>query len=333
MRLEADRFANNRWSDDEFQRELQVVKEERRQRTEDSPRARMFEAFNAAIYQASPYRRPIIGWMSDLDAMTPQDARDFYRRWYVPANAALVITGDVDVAQVRDMAERHFGRLPERAVPERKPRTEPPQQGPRRIEYRAVADQALVALAYRAPQWRGGDTPEERDALALTMLSAVLDGYNGARLDRALVQGQGKGSQRVADSASAGYGLMGRGPQVFTLSAVPARGVSPDAAAAALKAEVERIAREGVQEAELQRVKTQWTASEVYKLDSVFAQAQELGSYWVNGLPIDTGDRLLQALRQVTPAQVQDVARRYFADTQLTTAVLVPERRDTAAAR
>ena len=80
MRLEADRFANNRWSDDEFQRELQVVKEERRQRTEDSPRARMFEALNAAIYQASPYRRPIIGWMSDLDAMTPQDARDFYRR-------------------------------------------------------------------------------------------------------------------------------------------------------------------------------------------------------------------------------------------------------------
>jgi zinc protease len=333
MRLEADRFANNRWSDDEFQRELQVVKEERRQRTEDSPRARMFEAFNAAIYQASPYRRPIIGWMSDLDAMTPQDARDFYRRWYVPANAALVITGDVDVAQVRDMAERHFGRLPARAVPERKPRTEPPQQGPRRIEYRAVADQALVALAYRAPQWRGGDTPEERDALALTMLSAVLDGYNGARLDRALVQGQGKGGQRVADSASAGYGLMGRGPQVFTLSAVPARGVSADAAAAALKAEVERIAREGVQEAELQRVKTQWTASEIYKLDSVFAQAQELGSYWVNGLPIDTGERLLQALRQVTPAQVQDVARRYFADTQLTTAVLVPERRDTAAAR
>jgi len=126
---------------------------------------------------------------------------------------------------------------------------------------------------------------------------------------------------------------MGRGPQVFTLSAVPARGVSTDAAAAALKAEVERIAREGVQEAELQRVKTQWTASEVYKLDSVFAQAQELGSYWVTGLPIDTGERLLKALRQVTPAQVQDVARRYFADTQLTTAVLVPERRDTAAAR
>jgi len=201
MRLEADRFANNRWSDDEFQRELQVVKEERRQRTEDSPRARLFEAFNATIYQASPYRRPIIGWMSDLDAMTPQDAREFFRRWYVPANAALVITGDVDVAQVREMAERHFGRLPTRAVPERKPRTEPPQQGPRRIEYRAVADQALVALAYRAPQWRGGDTPEERDALALTMLAAVLDGYSGARLDRALVQGQGSGGQRVADSS------------------------------------------------------------------------------------------------------------------------------------
>ncbi|RZJ13197.1 MAG: insulinase family protein, partial [Haliea sp.] len=93
MRLEADRFARNQWVDDEFKRELEVVKEERRLRTEDSPRALMYETANAITFLASPYRRPVVGWMSDLDALTPDDARAFYRRWYVPANAAVVVAG------------------------------------------------------------------------------------------------------------------------------------------------------------------------------------------------------------------------------------------------
>ena len=326
MKLEADRFARNQWSDDEFKREIEVVKEERRQRTEESPRARMFEAMNAMVYQASPYRRPIIGWMSDIEAMTPNDAREFHQRWYTPANAAVVIAGDVDVAQTRALAEKHFGHIPARAVPARKPRDEPPQNGPRRMEYRAVADQAVVALAYKVPRWGAAeDDANSQDALALTVLSAVLDGYSGARLDRALVQGQGTAGKRIADSAGASYGLMGRGPQLFSLTAVPARGVTPEMAAAALKSEVERIAREGISDAELRRVKTQWTAGEVYKLDSVFNQAQELGSYWANGLDIHTGDRLMSRLRAVTAAQVQSVAQRHFSDQQLTTAVLVPE--------
>ena len=327
MKLEADRFANNRWSDDEFKREIEVVKEERRQRTEESPRARMFEAMNAMVYQASPYRRPIIGWMSDIEAMTPNDAREFHQRWYTPANAAVVIAGDVDVEKTRALAEKHFGPIPARAVPSRKPRDEPPQNGPRRMEFRAVADQSLVALSYKVPRWSGASEQDaaSQDALALTVLSAVLDGYSGARLDRALVQGQGTAGKRIADSAGASYGLMGRGPQLFSLTAVPARGVTPEMAAAALKSEVERIAREGISEAELRRVKTQWTAGEVYKLDSVFNQAQELGSYWANGLDIHTGERLMTRLRAVTAAQVQSVAQRYFSDQQLTTAVLVPE--------
>ena len=101
MRLEADRFANSQWPDDEFRREIEVVKEERRLRTEDSPRAMLYEAMSAVVFTASPYRRPIVGWMSDLDAMTPQDARAFFQRWYVPANAAVVVAGDVDPVQVR----------------------------------------------------------------------------------------------------------------------------------------------------------------------------------------------------------------------------------------
>jgi len=325
MRLEADRFARNQWSDEEFRKELEVVKEERRQRVEDSPRARFFEAFNATTFQSSPFRRPVIGWMSDLDALTPEDVRDFYRRWYAPANAAVVIAGDVDVQQVRQLAEQIYGPIPARALPVRKPRDEVPQQGPRRIEYRAATEQAVVSLAWHMPRLAdpAAQDAASQDALALAMLAALLDGYGVNRLDRALVQGiQGP---RLADSVHAAYGLAGRGPQLFSLIAVPAAGVAPEPVAAALKAEVARVAREGVTEAELQRVKTQWLASETYQLDSVFAQANELGGHWIKGWGVDAGPRLMERLQAVTAAQVQSVAQRLFGDDTLTTGLLQPD--------
>jgi zinc protease len=322
MKLESDRFANNQWPDDEFRRELEVVKEERRWRTEDQPRALLWETLNATVYQASPYRRPVVGWMSDLDSMTAQDARDFYKHWYVPANAVLVVAGDVDPAQVKRLAEKYYGSIPARAVPTRKPRIEPPQVGARRIEFKAPADQSYVALAFKVPQFTSFEpSPENDDALALTVLAAVLDGYSGARLDRALTQGP----DRVADSAGAGNGLWGRGPQLFTLDGVPAKGKTPEQVEAALRTEVAKVAQDGVTEAELNRVKTQWVASEVYKLDSVMNQARELGSHWVLGLPLDAEERLIQRLRGVTAEQVKSVAARYFGDDQLTVGILRPQ--------
>lgn len=321
MRLEADRFARNQWPDDEFKRELEVVKEERRLRTDDNPRAQLYEQMSGIVYQASPYRRPVVGWMSDLENMTAADAREFYRRWYVPGNAAVVVAGDVDPAEVRRLAEKHYGGIPARAVPVSKPREEPAQAGMRRLEFKAPADQAYVALAFKVPQLRAFDTSAAtQDALALTVLSAVLDGYSGARLDRALTQGP----DRVADSAGASYGLWGRGPQLFSLSAVPAAGKTPEQVEAALRAVVQRVAREGVTEAELTRVKTRWIAGEIFKLDSVMNQARELGSFWVTELPLDAGDRLMERLRGVTAAQVQAVAAKYFGDDQLTVGVLRP---------
>ncbi|AOW15798.1 peptidase M16 [Hydrogenophaga crassostreae] len=327
MLLEADRFANNQWPDDEFKREIEVIKEERRQRTEESPRARMFEAMNAMTFQASPYRRPVVGWMSDLDAMTPQDARDFFKRWYTPANAAVVIAGDVDVAAVHAMAERIYGAIPSRPLPTRKPREEPEQQGARQMDFRAATEQAMVALAYQMPKLTDPQArdPASQDALALTVLSAILDGYSGARLERALIQGQGGKRSRLADSAGASFGLMGRGPQLFFLSAVPAPGVASDTVISALKEEIARVASEGVSEVELKRVKTQWIAGEVYKRDSVFNQARELGSYWALDMGLEAGDQLMAQLNEVTAAQVQSVAQRLFSEEKLTTAVLVPD--------
>lgn len=323
MRLEADRFAHNHWPDAEFRKEIEVVKEERRLRTEDQPRAVLAEQLFAATYVVSPYRRPVVGWMSDLDAMTPDDVRNFHRRWYVPGNAAVVVAGDVDVARVRALAEKYYGRLPVRAVPVRKPRTEPAQQGLRRIAVKAPAEQAYVALAFRVPGMERIEalTDGDRDALALMVLSAVLSGYDGARLERALSQGP----QRVADSAGSSAMVTGRGPSLFLLSGVPAEGKTAQQVEEALRAEVARVAAEGVSEAELSRVKTQWIAATVYQRDSVHGQAQDLGSNWVLGLPLDAEERLLALLRTVTPEQVQQVAARYFGDDQLTVATLLPQ--------
>ena len=321
MRLEADRFANNLWPDDEFVRELEVVKEERRMRTEDAPRALLYEQLNAAQFVASPYRRPIVGWMNDLEAMKPQDARDFYRRWYVPANAAVVVVGDVDAKAVLSHAQATYGRVPAAVVPASKPRIEPAQKGIKRVQVQAPAEQAYVSLSWKVPSLVAfDDTPETQDSLALTLLSAVLDGYSGARLDRALAQGP----TRLADDVGASYGLSGRGPQVFMLTGVPAPGKTPDALEQALRAQLQRIAKEGVTEAELRRVKAQWMAAKVYQRDSLFNQAREIGTSWIEGLPLDSNELLLDRLQMVTADQVRSVAQRYFDDTQLTVAVLQP---------
>ena len=331
MRLEADRFANNQWPDDEFKREIEVVKEERRSRTEESPRALMNEAANAMTFTASPYRRPVVGWMSDLDAMTPQDARDFYQRWYVPGNAAVVVAGDVDVAVVRRLAEKYYGVIAARPVPTRKPRDEPEQTGARRLDFKGVASQAYVSMAFKVPKLLAEDLVGDkanRDPLALTVLAAVLDGYSGARLNRALTQDQPGGEGRVADSAGAYNGLSGRGPQVFVLDGVPAQGKTTEQVVTGLLSQVALIAKNGVSDAELNRVKTQWIASETYKLDSVFNQARELGSNWVNNMPLDADARLIARLRSITSAEVQAVAAKYFSSDQLSQATLLPQPAD-----
>ena len=323
MELESDRFANNQWPDEEFKKEIEVVKEERRMRTEDQPRAALFEQLNSAIFMVSPYQRPIVGWMSDLHSMTPEDARGFFKQWYVPENAAVVIAGDVDPAKVYELAQQTYGAIPQRAVPARKPRTEPEQKGVRRITYKAPADQAFLTMAFRVPTLERveNQNASDRDAMALLMLSSVLSGYDGARLDRALTQG----ADRVADSAESSASIIGRGPSLFFLTGVPAAGKTTQQVEDALRAQVARVAKDGVSESELARVKTQWTASTVYARDSLYGQASDLGGNWVQGFPLDADDRLLKLLRTVTPEEVKSVAQRYFGDDQMTVGTLVPQ--------
>lgn len=318
MALEADRMQNLVLTDEEFARELEVVKEERRLRTDDQPRALVFEQLMATAYQAHPYRRPVIGWMTDLEAMQPEDARAWYRRWYAPNNAYLVVVGDVDHREVFRQAEQHYGAIPARELPARRSSAEPVQRGPRAAVVKAPAELPYVAMAWHVPALR--DPEHDREAYALDVLAAVLDGYDGARLTRNLVR-----DRQIAVSAGASYDTGNRGPALFHLHGVPAAGTTPDALAAALRAELQRIRDEGISAQELARVKTQAIAAQVYKRDSLMGQAMEIGYLESAGMSWRDEKRLLDGLRAVTAEEVQAVAKRYFDDLSLNTARLEPQ--------
>jgi zinc protease len=318
MKLEADRMANMILSAEDFGKEIRVVMEERRWRTDDRPRALVYEQLNATVFKAHPYRNPTVGWMSDLEQMTVADAREFYDRWYAPNNATLVVVGDVTAQEVHKLALQHFGPLKGKALPPRKITEEPPQRGPQQLTVRAPAELPYVLMAYRAPALR--DPEKEWEPYALEMLANVLDGNDAARLNRTLVR-----SQRVASSADASYDGIGRGPGMFFLSATPTPGKKVNEVEQALRREVQKIVAEGVTAEELQRVKSQAVASRVYERDSMFYQARQIGSLDMVGLPHTFIDLYVEKLKLVTSEQVQAVAKKYLVDDGLTVAYLDPQ--------
>jgi zinc protease len=318
MALEADRMVNLRLSKEEFDKEIKVVMEERRLRTEDRAMGVFYEQLTAASFTSHPYRAPVVGWMADLQSMTVDDAQAWYDAWYSPSNAVLVVAGDVEPREVVALAESTYGKAPARAVPVRKPQDEPPQVGMRRIQVKAPAENPYVALAFRVPGLRSLEA--DREPYALELLSTVLDGGDSTRLTRTVVRGS-----RIANRAGAGYSLTQRGPAQFTLDGTPADGRTTAEVEQALRAEVARIAAEGVPAAELERAKVQYVSSRVYKRDSIFAQAMELAGLEMVGLSHLDADRILDAVRSVTSDEVKAVAAKYFGDDALTVATLLPQ--------
>ena len=278
MQLEADRMANLVISDELFAKEIQVVMEERRLRTDDQPQSVVYERLMATAYQEHPYRRPIIGWMDDLEHMTAQDARDWYARWYAPNNATLVVAGDVKADEVVAMAKRYFGALPARALPPRKPQDEPAQIGKKRILVKAPAQLPYLLMAWHAPTLK--DWEHDTGPYALQILAGVLSGNDSARLQKTLVK-----TTQIAVNASAGYDAVSRGPALFMIDATPAPGKSVAELEKAIRDEIVRVQRDGISEAELARVKAQVIAGDVYQRDSLFYQAMQLGEYVIAGQP------------------------------------------------
>jgi zinc protease len=318
LRLEADRMANLLLGEEQFAREIKVVMEERRLRTDDQPKALVYEMFMATTYQVHPYRTPVVGWMTDLDSMRVEDARDWHRRWYAPNNATLVVVGDVSAAEVFAEAEKQFGPMAARPLPVRKPQLEPTQRGVKRLSVRAQADLPSLVMGWHAPSLR--DVSQDWEPYALEMLAAVLAGSDAARLEHELVRATG-----VAITATASYDGVNRGPAMFIMDATPAPGKTLPELESALRGQIRRVVEEGVSEDELRRVKAQVRASLVFDLDSMFSQARQIGALDNAGLPFDSLDLLARKLTEVTTEQVQAVARKYLIDDNLTVAVLDPQ--------
>jgi len=318
MQLEADRMRHLSLDPKEFAQEIKVVMEERRMRTDDDPQAMLFEQMGGVAFQSHPYRVPVIGWMNDLENMTAQDARDWYERWYVPNNAYVVIVGDVEHEQVFKLAEKYYGPLKSRALPGRKPQDEPAQTGIRRLTVKAPAELPVVLMAYKVPVIR--DVEKDVDPYALEMLSAILDGHDAARFSKHLIR-----EQRLAVSAGSGYDSTSRGPGLFYLQGSPSEGKTPAALEAGFRAEIASIQKDGVAVDELARAKAQLVAAQIYKLDSMFAQAMEIGQLESVGISYKLDTRMIEKLQAVTAAEVQAVAQKYFRDDSLTVAELDPQ--------
>ncbi len=318
LELEADRMVNLTLADDEFSKELKVVMEERRSRTDDDPHATLHEQMMATIYTLHPYRTPVIGWMNDLRNMQQADARSWYEKWYAPNNATLVVAGDVEPEAVFALAEKFFGPIPARTLPVRKPQIETAQTGIKRITVKAPAELPYLVMAYHAPVLR--DVEKDWEPYALFVLNGILDGSDAARLNRSIVR-----KSRVANSANSSYDLINRGPALFFLDGVPAEGHTVAEVETALREQVRILIDEGVSEEELERVKAQVTAGQVYARDSVYYQALRIGMLQTIGLPPDSSDLQVKKMREVTAQQVRDVARKYLIDDNLTVAVLDPQ--------
>ncbi|OGS81496.1 MAG: peptidase M16 [Gallionellales bacterium GWA2_55_18] len=318
MQLESDRMRNLNLTAAEFAKEIKVVMEERRWRTDDEAHALLQEKMMAAIYQEHPYHHPVIGWMSDLGALSVGDAKAWYDRWYAPNNATLIIAGDVKAGEVFELAQRYYGGIPRRALATRRNFTEPAQVGIKRMVVKAPAELPHLVMSYHAPTLQNPE--QDWKPYALQILAGVLDGNDSARLNKHLVR-----EQQIASGVGAGYDATSRGPSLFTLEATPSEGKTVNDVEAALRQEIAQLLKDGVSGEELKRVKAQVTAGEVYKLDSVFYQAMQIGQMESIGLTHRAIPVILVKLQAVTAEQVRKVAEEILRDDSLTVAVLDPQ--------
>lgn len=318
LKLEADRMVNLLLEEDEFIKEVEVVKEERRLRTDDKPSALTYERFNAVAYTNNPYRQPIIGWMEDLDSMEIEDLRTWYRTWYVPNNAVLVVVGDVVAEQVYQLAKKYFGPIQSSEVPSIKPRKEVEQYGVQRLTLKLPAQIPVLVMGYKVPVFNSAENSQE--VYALEVLAGLLDGGNSARLTKNLVRGE-----QLATSVSAGYDMYSMHDSLFTFSGTPAGDYGAEDLEKAIVKQIDAIKTSLPAQDEMDRVIAQVLASEVYEQDSSFYRAMKIGMLETRGQGWQAQSEYVDGVKAVTAEQVQQVAKKYLVDKGLTVAVLDPQ--------
>lgn len=316
--LEADRMINLTLPAEEFAKEIQVVMEERRMRTEDNPNAKTSERFHAAAFVSSSYHNPVIGWMRDLETMTVDDLRHWYRQWYAPNNATIVVVGDVEPDAVADLAKKYFGPIPAQEIPRASLPVEVEPIGERRITVKLPAKLPALYMGFNVPSINTAELDWE--PYALQMLAGVLDGGYSARIETELVR-----RQEIAAGAGAGYSPIGRGDTLFTISGVPNQNHTIDSLEAAIFEQLDILKQTLASKEEIDRVKAQVISSLVYQKDSISGQANQIGRFESVGLPWQLADEIPMSLDNITAEQIQLVAKKYLIRDRLTVAILDPQ--------
>ncbi|RJQ22390.1 MAG: insulinase family protein [Nitrospiraceae bacterium] len=313
IELEADRMRNLIVDTKETLAERDVVMEERRMRYDDDPQRLVYEEVQSAAFKNIPYRWPVIGWMEDLRKITRDDLYDYYRRHYVPNNAMIIVAGNIDVNSVVEKIRSEFGDIPAGAEIRNPDIEEPEQRGERRVFVKKEAELPYVLSAYKAP-----NILTSEDCYALEVLASVLSGGKSSRMYRSLID-----EKRIALSAEASYSSLEKYPSLFYLDATALPGKSIDEVEKALYEEVEKIKKEAPDEREVRKAKNQIEAGFIMGQDSIFFQAEVIASFEMLG-GWKLKDKYFAGIRNVTPHDVQSVARKYLVEDRRTVGTLMP---------
>lgn len=318
LELEADRMANLNFSNSVFTNEMKVIREERRQRIEDNPQGLLYEEVMQRAWQKSPNRTSVIGKMADLHKLTPNDLRQWYKKWYAPNNATLVIVGDVQPETAFAQAEQYFGSLKKRPLPARQNISEPLSHGKAvQSSIRGNTKQPLITIAYRVPHLTALG---EKLPYALDMLTNVLDGHNAARLSKNLLRGK-----QIAQNIDTGYSLLARSPQLWGINASPAANVSTGSLKTAIEAEIADIAEHGISEEELNRARSIEHAKTIFARDSINACANLIGSLQIAGFSWRDEAEIRSRIQAVSAADIQAAAKLLTKDRQIYVELLPDE--------
>ncbi|KTD14472.1 M16 family metallopeptidase [Legionella israelensis] len=315
--LEADRMRNLLLDPLEFSREIKVIQEERRLRTDDNPQALAFERFLATAHLSVPYQHPVIGWMNDLENMSIHDLKKWYKRYYAPNNATLVVVGDVEANKIHQLAKQYFGAIQKSNVPKRKQQMEPPALGKKSVKIHAPARLPMLMLGYTVPSVKTAD--KKYEPYALELIAGLLDAGESARFAKDLIRGK-----HVASEVEVYYNLYSRYQTQFILYGLPAQDKNIEQLKNAIIDEIKKLQAQTVDPAELARVKNQIIAQKTFEKDSIFGQAMELGLLETVNVGWQETENYVKQIERITPEQIQQTAQRYFREKALTEAELIP---------
>jgi zinc protease len=317
LELEADRMTHALLGEKYFEPEKQVIQEERRLRTEDNPGSALYEIAASVAYTIHPYRRPVVGWMQDILSLTRQDLVDFYKLYYAPNNAVIVMVGDFSTAEVLPRIRAAYGKIPRGAEPPKLTLVEPPQRGEKRIVLKKEAELPLLMMFFHAPNLHNPDS------FALDLLSVVLAGGKSSRLYQELVY-----RKRSVRGIDADYSNVSIDATGFSISAQLLPGAELAGVERQIESQLDKVKTELVNERELQKAKNQIEAAFIFAQDSIFGQAMKIGYYEMVG-DWRLVDSYLANVRKVTREDLRRVAQKYLQRDNRTVGTLIPTKAKT----